>query len=42
MKKRKNFGKKQPYVNLTDDEKIEIVAKRILKEHKKAFDVLGK
>lgn len=28
--------------NLTDDEKIEIVAKRILKAHKYAFEVLAK
>ena len=29
------------YLELTDEEKLEIVAKRILKEHKKAFEVLG-
>ena len=28
--------------DLTDDEKIEIIAKGILKKHKKAFEVLGK
>lgn len=26
---------------LTDDEKLEVVAKRILVKHKKAFEVLG-
>lgn len=26
---------------LTDDEKLEIVAKRTLKKHKRAFEVLG-
>ncbi len=30
------------YVPLTDDEKIDIVAKRILAEHKKAFEELAK
>lgn len=30
------------YVSLTDDEKIDIVAKRILAEHKKAFEELAK
>lgn len=26
---------------LTEDEKLEVIAKRILKEHKRAFEVLG-
>ena len=26
---------------LTDDEKLEVIAKRILAKHKKAFEVLG-
>ena len=26
---------------LTDDEKLEVIAKRILKKHKRAFEVLG-
>jgi len=29
------------FIELTDDEKIEIIAKRILKKHKFAFEVLG-
>ncbi|MBQ8749693.1 MAG: hypothetical protein IJZ29_04435 [Clostridia bacterium] len=31
----------QQFLNLTDDEKIEIIAKRILNKHKRAFEVLG-
>ena len=31
-----------PYLELTDDEKIEIVAKRILQEHRRAFEELAK
>ncbi len=31
----------QNFLNLSDDEKVEVVAKRILREHKHAFEVLG-
>ena len=30
------------FFNLTDDEKIEVVAKRILEKHRKAFEELAK
>lgn len=33
---------KNQILDLTDDEKIDIVAKRILKKHKAAFDELAK
>jgi len=31
-----------PYFEMTDDEKIDVVAARILKEHKAAFEELAK
>lgn len=31
-----------PMLDLTDDEKIDIVAKRILEKHRRAFEELGK
>lgn len=31
-----------PLIEMTDDEKIDFVAKRILKKHKKAFEELAK
>ena len=37
-----NLDKNELLLDLTDDEKIEIVAKRILKEHKEAFKELAK
>lgn len=30
-----------PIIELSDDEKIEVVAKRILEKHRKAFEVLA-
>ncbi len=32
----------EPYLDLTDDEKIDIVAARILEKHRKAFEELAK
>lgn len=31
-----------PFIDLTEDEKIDVVAKRILNKHKKAFEELAK
>ena len=31
-----------PYIDLTEDEKIDVIAKRILEKHKHAFEVLSK
>ncbi len=31
-----------PLIDLTDDEKIDIVAKRVLEKHRKAFEELAK
>ena len=31
-----------PIVDLTDDEKIDVVAKRVLEKHRKAFEELAK
>lgn len=33
---------KNPMLDLTEDEKIEVVAKRILNKHRKAFEELAK
>ena len=30
-----------PMIELSDDEKVEVVAKRILEKHRKAFEVLA-
>lgn len=31
-----------PYIDLTEDEKISVVAKRVLEKHKHAFEVLAR
>ena len=31
-----------PLIDLTDDEKIDVVAKRVLEKHRKAFEELAK
>ena len=32
----------KPLIDLTDDEKIDVVAKRVLEKHRKAFEELAK